>query len=265
MVILQNAALLGAIFLTHAVSGYNNGTQHRLKIDISVAEGILNSSTNGRVLVLFAPAGTDPLADTDVTSSPDYFFGKNVYNFDAGDQISLAGGSGKRTSFGVYGWPNVSLDEVPEGDYTVQAFLNQYETVTRSDGSVVSLRFPCGDGAPSVDGFGSLTTPATNVTISGSQQTIELNLTEVVPIDPFNGTEIGGCRQGNYEDAETLKYVKIRSDVLSKFWNRDMYVNAALKLCVPSRVDGNGRCRLSSFDDCLRCSQRSRVAQILSA
>lgn len=221
------AITAAAIFFSHVVFGH---MQHRLHVQISVADGLLNSSTNGRVVLLLAPAGTDPLEDTDVTSSPNFFFGRNVYHFGAGDQLSLSGGSGKHTSSGVFGWPNVSMDEVPAGDYTVQAFLNPYEAVTRSDGSVVSLPFPCGDGAPMVAGFGSLTTPATNVTVSGSPQTIALNFTAVVPVDPFRGTEIGGCSQGNYADTETLKHVKIRSSVLSEFWNRDMYVLLLLLL-----------------------------------
>lgn len=204
--------------------------QDGLKVQLSTADGLLNGSTTGRVLVLFASAGVDPLDDIDVTSTPDYFYGQNVYDFDAGDTVTLAGGSGKRTSFGVWGFPNASLDDLPVGDYTVQAFLNQYETVTRSDGSKVSVRFPCGDGQLTVDGPGSLTTTATNVTVSGDAQTIELTFEDVVPVDPFNGTEIGGCSQGNYADTDNLKYVKIRSKALSKFWNRDMYVGANVLL-----------------------------------
>lgn len=41
-----------------------------LKVEVTVGDGILESSTDGRVLVLFAPQGTDPMGDTDVTSSP---------------------------------------------------------------------------------------------------------------------------------------------------------------------------------------------------
>lgn len=213
------ALLTAASFGTQA---FAQEERARLKIEISSSEGILNGSTNGRIVLLFSPAGTDPLEDTDVTSSSDLFFGKNVYNFTTGDTITLLGGSNNNTDFGVYGWPDVSLSEVPSGDYTIQALLNQYETVTRSDGSQVSVRFPCGDGALPLAGPGSLTTSPTNVTVSGSNQTIQLNFDSVVPPIQFNGTEIGGCSQGNYEDTELLKHIKIRSDVLSNFWNRDM-------------------------------------------
>lgn len=220
-------ALLSTSYLYAAASAH---PQDGLKVQLSITDGLINGSTTGRILALFAPVGVDPLDDTDVTSSPDYFYGQNVYDFDIGDTVTLSGGSGRRTSFGVWGFPNVSLNEMPAGEYTVQAFLNQYETVTRSDGSKVSVRFPCGDGQATVDGPGSLVTPSKNVTISGDAQTIELTFDHIEPVDPFNGTEIGGCHQGNYPDTAYLKHVKIRSEALSKFWNRDMYVGANIRL-----------------------------------
>jgi enterochelin esterase-like enzyme len=182
-------------------------------------------------MVLLAPAGVDPQEDTDVVTSPDHFYGKNVYKFDGGDIATLSGGSRLLTDTGVWGFPNVNMNDVAPGQYTVQAFLNRYETVTRSDGSIVSVRFPCGDGALPVNGPGSLTTETVNVTIAAKgPQTIKLTFTDVTPVEAFNGTEVGGCSQGNYEDTEFLKYVKIRSSILSKFWNRDMYVGATVLL-----------------------------------
>ncbi|CAK4033811.1 Hypothetical predicted protein [Lecanosticta acicola] len=205
-------------------------TQHGLQLKLSLADGLVSSSVTGRVLVLFAPLGVDPLASTDVASTPDYFYGKNVFNLNAGDTVTLSGGSGSDTSYGVWGFPNASLDDLPTGQYTVQAFLNRYETVTRSDGSQISVRFPCGDGQPPIDAPGSLLTPVTNITISGNSQTVKLTFDDTVPPLTFYGKEIGGCLQGNFNDTELLKHIKIRSDALSKFWNRDMYVGATVLL-----------------------------------
>lgn len=165
-----------------------------------------------------------------VTSSPNYIFGKNVFGFSAKRPTILSGGSNFSTETGVYGWPNISLNEIPPGTYSVQAFLTKYEKVKRSDGSVVSVRFPCGDGAPNVDGFGSLTTSVTELEVKQGQQTLELVFNNVTAVEPFKGTEIGGCNQGNYEDTEFIKYVKIRSKSLSAFWGRDMYVGANVVL-----------------------------------
>ncbi|KAK0946484.1 hypothetical protein LTR29_001952 [Friedmanniomyces endolithicus] len=206
-------------------------TYNGLGVQLTVADGLLGNSTDGHITLLFAPAGVDPLEDQDVTTSPDHFYGKNVFRFKGGDAELLSGGDGYvQPRTGVWGYPNSSLSEVPAGDYTLQAFLTPYESVTRSDGSVVSVKFPCGDGALPVDGPGSLTTPATNVTVSGGSQTISLTFTNITAVEDFNGTEIGGCSQGNYVDTERLKYVKIRSSVLSDFWNRDMFVGANVLL-----------------------------------
>lgn len=228
--IATTAKLLLANYLSAAVFASPTTTDDGLKVEISVAKGLLNGSTDGRVSLMFAPAGVDPLADTEVDSSPNKFFGKNVYNYADGDTVTLSGGSGSNTRLGVYGFPNVSLDDVSPGNYTVQAFLNLYEKVERSDGSVVSVRFPCGDGALHVDGFGSLLTSAIDVEVSGAAQSISLEFNAVEPVQNFTGHEIGGCQQGNYEDTANLKYVKIRSANLSEFWGRDIYVGANVLL-----------------------------------
>lgn len=202
----------------------------QLQVHITVADGIIDGNTDGHVQLMFAPAGTAPLDDTDVTSSPNYFFGQNVFGLGANTSVTLSGGSNDTTETGVFGWRNVSIDDVLPGDYSVQAFLNPYETVTRADGSQVTLYFPCGDGAESVGGYGTPRASLVNVTVTGGDQTIDLVFDDITPSENFTGSEIGGCQQGNYADTELLKHVKIRSDVLSAWWNRDVYVGATVLL-----------------------------------
>lgn len=201
-----------------------------LKVEVTVGDGILESSTDGRVLVLFAPQGTDPMGDTDVTSSPDYIYGQNVQGLVSGGSVTLSSGSNDTTRTGVYGWPLVALDAVPAGNYSVQVFMTTYETVTRSDGSTVTVHFPCGDGAPAIAAFGSPKTPVIDIEVLGGSQIVSLTFNDTVPYDNFTGSEIGGCHQGNYEDSANFKHVKIRSEALSAFWNRDMYVGANIVL-----------------------------------
>jgi hypothetical protein len=208
-----------------------------LDVKLSIADGLLTAPTDGRIVLMFAPNGTDPLEDTDVTSSPNLIFGKNVYQLGNNDTVIFSGGSNISTDTSVYGWPNISIDDIPAGTYSVQAFLTKYETVTRSDGSTVSVHFPCGDGQPNVNGFGSLVTTAVDLEVSGMKQTLELTFDNTTAIDDFTGNEIGGCNQGNYNDTENLKHIKIRSEKLSAFWGRDMYVGANIVL--PAGYDAN--------------------------
>ncbi|CAG9954389.1 unnamed protein product [Clonostachys rosea f. rosea IK726] len=202
----------------------------KLRVQVSVADGILNGTVDGRLVLIFAPEGVDPLDDTDVTSTPNQFYGLNVNQFSEGSTVVLSGGSNDNTTAGVYGYPEVSLDALAVGTYNVQAFLTKYENAKRSDGSSINIRFPCGDGSANIDGFGSLKTTATDMTVTGGEQTLELTFDQVTPVDAFTGKEIGECAQGNYEDTEFLKYVKIRSEKLSAFWGRDMYVGANVLL-----------------------------------
>lgn len=228
--------LLSGLWLSTLVLGTTT-IHHRdgLSVRIKVADGLLNGSTDGRVSLMFASAGADILEGADVTSDPpNRMFGLNVHGLASGDTVMLSGGSGADSGLytrnGVYGWPNVSLSEVEPGNYTVQAFFNKYEKVTRSDGSTVTVRFPCGDGAPNFDGYGSLITDATEVQIQSNTRFVDLTFNNISAPETFTGSEIGGCSQGNYEDTEYLKYVKIRSRKLSKFWRRDMYVGANVLL-----------------------------------
>ncbi|KAJ4331514.1 hypothetical protein N0V87_009095 [Didymella glomerata] len=222
-----------ALPAAHVERDYNAN----LEVKFSIGDGLLNSTTDGRIVLMFAPNGTDPLGDTDVTSSPNMIFGKNVYGFGSKKTITLSGGSNDSTETGVFGWPNVSTNDIQPGTYSVQAFLTRYEAVTRSDGSKVSLRFPCGDGGLNVDGFGSLKTSMMDIDITGASQSIDLVFSNITAVEAFTGKEIGGCSQGNYEDTNYLKYIKIRSKKLSKFWGRDMYVGANVVL--PAGYDAN--------------------------
>ena len=212
-----------------------------LQVQISLASNVSSSSTLGHVSLMFAPAGTDPLEDYDVTSTPNRLYGKNTFEF----PVTLSRTDPADTDTDVWGFArmgpssndSVTLTGLPAGRYSVQAFLNQYENVTRSDGSQVSVRFPCGDGAPPVAGYGTLKTTIANFSVTGSPQTINLAFSQRVPVSSgFNGTETGGCHQGNYADTTLLKHVKIQSTALSEFWGRPMYVGANVLLPVSNSL-----------------------------
>ncbi|KXS93520.1 hypothetical protein AC579_2309 [Pseudocercospora musae] len=202
-----------------------------LQIQISTAPELLSRTIESGRIVLLLGRSEDDLNNTDPRYTTTIFFGKNVDNFSGLEDIIFSGSSDNNLETGVFGWPIARLDDVPVGTYFIKAFLNVYhEKVTRSDGSTVSLRFPCGGGQPHVGGSGSLSTNVLRVHIDTGPQTIKLQFQTIVPPPNFDGTEIGGCFQGNYRDQEFLKYTKIRSDALSRFWNRDMYVGASILL-----------------------------------
>ncbi|WP_285037791.1 alpha/beta hydrolase-fold protein [Plantibacter sp. ME-Dv--P-095] len=150
-------------------------------------------------------------------------FGEDSSASFSGDDLAEAGSV-------VDGFPYRSLGELPPSRYRVQAFLTPYESATRADGSTVSLRFPCGDGSPKLDGAGSLRSEILDVDLTNGPQSLDLVLSvQNGPASP-SGPESGGCQQGNFGDTDTFKHVKVRSAVLSEFWNRDMYIGANVLL-----------------------------------
>ncbi|KXT11657.1 hypothetical protein AC579_7021 [Pseudocercospora musae] len=212
---------------------------HKLKVTVSVEDGVLRNRVDGRIVLLFSPDDLDPLNYTSPLSTPDHFFGLNVFGFGSESTVTFSGGRWDDSDFGIFGWPTRDLDDIQKGKYQIQAFLTKYENVTRSDGSTISVHFPCNDGGRMPDGNGSIATPARHIEITGKSQQIDLTFNEVIgpkANETKKPKDVGAsCAQGNYEDLELLKYVKIRSKMLSEFWQRDMYVAATVLL--PPKYD----------------------------
>jgi hypothetical protein len=113
----------------------------------------------------------------------------------------------------------------------VQAFLNVYETFRRSDGSVVKLHMPCGDGHDIFDGTGNIYSDVRQIHVRahGAGPKVGLELSNVIP--PSDPVPAGGtCQQGNPQDSEHVKHVKIQSDLLTEYWGRPMYIAANVLL-----------------------------------
>src|SRR3954454_708992 len=199
-----------------------------LKADITLGSAVADSHLHGRVYLLLRPgSGLDPLSSVSATGST-LVYGRDIADVAPGQAVSLSGGGDGFE--GVYGFPKTSLDDLPSGTYTVRAFFNVYETAHRSDGSTVDVHFPCGDGGRPFSSPGNLRSAMQTVTIDRNQDT-SLALTRNDKLTPAQPVPAGGtCQQGNPAESAHVKQVKIKSEVLSRFWGRDMYVAATVLL-----------------------------------
>jgi hypothetical protein len=112
----------------------------------------------------------------------------------------------------------IDLSALPAGDYHVQAVLTRYTQVTRSDGHRIWVPIT-NRRVFSTMIEGNLYSRPVRVTIDPAQsQRIELALTETVAPTP--------------ERVETpwIKHVRIRSEILSRFWGRPMFIGASVLL-----------------------------------
>jgi hypothetical protein len=166
---------------------------------------------DGRLLLLIARDDKrEPRFQITATSpSTAQVFGIDVEGLKAGDEHTFDGG--------VLGYPIESLSQLPGGEYTVQALLHKYETFHLSTGHTVKLPMDRGEGQQWSIAPGNVYSAPQRVRLGGSNA-IRLDLDKVI-------APLSEPRETKY-----VKHVRIRSELLSKFWGRDMFLGAHVLL-----------------------------------
>jgi len=120
---------------------------------------------------------------------------------------------------GAFGFPRRSLGDVPPGNYNVQVLFHEYETFHRSDGHVVKLPMDRGEGQVWNRAPGNRYSVPVGIDWDPrSRQPVSLVLDQVIPrIEPP-------------EDTKYIKHIRIKSELLSEFWGRPMYLGAHILL-----------------------------------
>ena len=129
----------------------------------------------------------------------------------------------------AYGYPVRSLRDVKPGEYFVQAVFHRYETFHRADGHTVKLPMDRGEGQHWNLAPGNLYSRPAKITIGpDTQRTLIVLDQEIPPITPP-------------ADTKYIRHIKIKSEVLSKFWGRPMYIGA--NVLVPEGFDEHPQAR----------------------
>lgn len=117
------------------------------------------------------------------------------------------------------GYPRPSLEQVPAGEYYVQAVLNVYETFHRADGHTVKLPMDQGEGQHWNRKPGNLYSEPVKMKIDPAASAVDrIELTKTIPpVEPP-------------QDTKYIKHVRIQSKLLSDFWGRPMYLGAVVLL-----------------------------------
>ena len=179
--------------------------------------------------VVYEPTGEEVILDgrllvmlsTDTTAEP---------------RFQIQDGPGTQLAFGIdvenwgveqpevidaeaFGYPVVSLKDVPKGEYYVQALLHKYETFERGDGHTVKMPMDRGEGQQWNRAPGNLYSLPQRIDFDpDSKKVFKLKLDQVIP--PIETPE----------DTRYIKHVRIRSELLSNFWGRDMHLGAHVLL-----------------------------------
>jgi Putative esterase len=126
----------------------------------------------------------------------------------------------------AFGWPAASLAALKAGDYTVQAVLNRYETFHRADGKTLKLPPEMGEGQQWAKKPGNLYSKPMKVHLDPAHgQRVTIILDQKIAAIPDD------------KDTPFVRHVKIKSEMLSKFWGRPVYL--AAHVLVPNGFDAH--------------------------
>ncbi len=181
---------------------------------IAMPQDLKAGTVDGRLMLLITPReGVEPrsLVEADQLLASPYLFGVNVTQAKAGSTLTV--------DASAFGWPAASLSAIKAGDYTVQAVLNRYETFHRADGVTVSLAPDQGEGQNWTIKPGNLySTPVRLHLDPSANGEIKIALDhEISPIPPK-------------ADTDFIKHIRIKSERLSAFWGRPVYLRAHVLL-----------------------------------
>jgi hypothetical protein len=184
------------------------------RFDLTFPEDMSGVPLSGRLLLIASPAAEgEPRTQVSWDEDAVPFFGMDVEGWKPG----------KRLSFDrkADGFPVRSLDALPPGDYRVQAVLNRYEAFSMGDGRKLLLPPDQGEGQAWSRKPGNLYSEPVSVRIEPRRRgRVDLVLDrKIPPVDPPEAKQ-----------TKFVRYLRLRSERLSKFWGRDVFLAAWVRL-----------------------------------
>jgi len=165
----------------------------------------------GRVLLFLSNNNLDePRFQTNDKSSTAFVFGVDLISKNYSKTI---------IDSKSFGYPVKSLDQIPPGEYFVQALLHKYETFNLKTGHTVHLPMDRGEGQRWHSAPGNYYSKVKKIVLDPKKRkSIKITLDQLIPniIPPT--------------DTKYVKHIKMKSKLLSEFWGRPMYLGAHVLL-----------------------------------
>ena len=179
-------------------------------VAVSFSPEVESGQLDGRlILILSKDDSEEPRFQVRPGVEAVQIFGINVDDMAPGEDIVF--------DDSVFGYPHDSLADVPDGDYFVQALLHKYDTFNLANGKTVKLPMDQGEGQQWERSPGNIYSEPRTLRIAAGEPARVVMDRMIEPIEPP-------------PDTEFVKHVQIRSEMLSEFWGRDMYLGAHVLL-----------------------------------
>ena len=212
-------ALTGVLLLGLFFSSCTN--QQTNIFEVSYDSSLAKEPFDGRLLVMISKDSmTEPRFQINDSDQSAVIIGIDVEDWEAGKQVFF--------SENTLAYPIEQLKDLEEGEYYVQALLHKYDTFTLSNGHTVQLPMDQGEGQHWNISPQNLYSKPQKMSISKKGNApLKIQITEEIPAIP------------PVEDSEYVKHIKIKSELLSDFWGRPMYLQA--NVLVPEGFDNNSK------------------------
>ena len=187
-------------------------TSNEVQFTVRLSDSLNMESVDGRLLLMLSTNDeAEPRFQINDGLNTQLIFGKNVEGLKPGDEVVF-------TSKDM-GFPIENINDIPKGEYQLQALLHVYETFNLSTGHTVKLPMDNGEGQQWNRSPGNIYNEPVTMTVGEHMNTNEpLVLNKVIP--PIEEAK----------DTEWIKHIKMKSERLSEFYGRDMYLGAHILL-----------------------------------
>ncbi|MEM9053060.1 MAG: alpha/beta hydrolase-fold protein [Bacteroidota bacterium] len=207
------AILLSCVFL-HSCSTPKSERKTTIEgfVEVSFPEEHYDEQIDGRLILLISDQSeTEPRFQLRDDSKTCQAFGMDVEGWNPNQPLPF--------DMDAFGYPIQSFADLPSGEFYVQVLFHKYETFNRADGHVVKLPMDRGEGQQWNRAPGNLySTPVAIQINEGAFPELAIHLDQKIP--PIEEPK----------DTKYVKHIKIKSELLSEFWGRDMYLGAHVLL-----------------------------------
>jgi hypothetical protein len=215
--------LISTCFLFVFTICFHLQADSQLQFLISFPKELSEQAQDGRLLLMFSNDGSkEPRAQ--ITDALDT---QQVYGIDV---EGMQPGAEKIIDSTAFGYPIQNLKDVPAGEYFVQALINRYETFNLKSGHSVKLPPEMGEGQQWNEKPGNFYSKPVKMRIDPAKgESIRIVMDQKIP--PIEEPK----------DTKYVRHLKIKSEKLSEFWGRPVYLGA--HVLVPEGFDEHPEAR----------------------
>jgi hypothetical protein len=179
---------------------------------VKIATETKKLSLDGRLLLLISKSTQkEPRFQINDGPGTQMVFGKDIENWNPGELQIM--------NEEAFGYPIERINQIPEGDYYVQAILHIYETFKLKTGHTVKLPMDRGEGQHWNEAPGNIYSEPVKIHFD-PKNSGEFTLVITKEIPPIKEPE----------DTKYIKHIKIQSKLLTEFWGRPMFLGAHVLL-----------------------------------